>query len=170
MNRSTNFNFYLPTNADPMNISDLTYNFEQIDAQLAVANNLTTTASGKVLDARQGKVLKEKLDGLSSYWTLINDVSLTSSYVMDYAWDNRAFEDYELLIFSCILDGWEMANYMIPYGKFSTRTGVSMHFWEGQNVIEVDVKWVSRNAYQAKYMGSPSGTVKLACYGIHRNI
>lgn len=32
MNRSTNFNFYLPTNADPMLVSDLTYNFEQIDA------------------------------------------------------------------------------------------------------------------------------------------
>lgn len=60
MNRSTNFNFYLPTNADPMLVSDLTYNFEQIDDKLAVANNLTTTAAGKVLDARQGKVLSDR--------------------------------------------------------------------------------------------------------------
>lgn len=30
-----------------------------------VANNLTTTAAGKVLDARQGKVLKDLIDGLT---------------------------------------------------------------------------------------------------------
>lgn len=29
-----------------------------------IANNLTTTASGKVLDARQGKALKDYVDGL----------------------------------------------------------------------------------------------------------
>lgn len=31
-----------------------------------VANNLTTTASGKVLDARQGKALKELIDGVGT--------------------------------------------------------------------------------------------------------
>ena len=31
-----------------------------------VANNLTTTASGKVLDARQGKALKELIDNLNT--------------------------------------------------------------------------------------------------------
>ena len=29
-----------------------------------IANNLTTTASGKILDARQGKALKDYVDGL----------------------------------------------------------------------------------------------------------
>ena len=35
------------------------------DTGLSVANNLTTTASGKVLDARQGKKLKDLIDALT---------------------------------------------------------------------------------------------------------
>lgn len=77
MDRSTNFNFYLPTNADPMRIADLTYNFEQIDSKLAVANNLTTTAAGKVLDARQGKILKDLIDNIGKIVKLETD-SVTS--------------------------------------------------------------------------------------------
>ena len=42
-----------------------------------VANNLTTTASGKVLDARQGKALKDLADGLST------DVGTLKGYLPD---------------------------------------------------------------------------------------
>ena len=54
MNRSTNYGFYLPTNADPMLVSDLTYNFEQIDPELAdrlklTQQTLTTAQKSQVL-------------------------------------------------------------------------------------------------------------------------
>lgn len=42
-----------------------------------VANNLTTTGSGKVLDARQGKALKELVDGLDTQLDLFYPDSKT---------------------------------------------------------------------------------------------
>lgn len=87
MNRSEKFNFYLPQNIDPIDVSNFDYNFEIIDENLiteeqeltstqkanaranldlgdaalqTVANNLTTSSAGSVLDARQGKVLNDK--------------------------------------------------------------------------------------------------------------
>lgn len=39
MNRSTNFNFYLPQNTDQVDVSQFDYNFEIIDEQLAPAVN-----------------------------------------------------------------------------------------------------------------------------------
>ena len=84
MNRSEKFNFYLPQNIDPIDVSNFDYNFEIIDENLiteeqslsstqkanaranldlgdaalqTVANNLTTSSAGSVLDARQGKAL-----------------------------------------------------------------------------------------------------------------
>ena len=87
MNRSEKFNFYLPQNVDPIDVSNFDYNFEIIDENLiteeqeltstqkanaranldlgdaalkAVANNLTTSSAGSVLDARQGKALGDR--------------------------------------------------------------------------------------------------------------
>ena len=48
-------------------ISDVTNLQTSLDAKVNtsdIANNLTTTTSGKVLDARQGKALKDYVDGL----------------------------------------------------------------------------------------------------------
>ena len=82
MNRSSKFNFFLPQNTDPIEVSDFNSNFETIDANLLtkaqslsseqkaavranvdlnVANNLTTTAAGSVLDARMGKTLGDRV-------------------------------------------------------------------------------------------------------------
>jgi len=49
----------------------------------AVANNLTTTASGSVLDARQGKALKDSIDSVSdelryTMYSSVTDLGLTS--------------------------------------------------------------------------------------------
>lgn len=99
MNYSTKFNFSLPENTDPLDINDITANFETIDANLLTeeqslsstqknnartniglgsaatkdtANNLTTSASGSVLDARQGKALKDSLDATDAAVAQIN--------------------------------------------------------------------------------------------------
>ena len=88
MNRSNKFNFYLPQNSDPISVSDFNYNFQLIDDNLitasqswtntqkstartniglgdaatkSVVNNLDQTASGAVLDARQGKAISDAL-------------------------------------------------------------------------------------------------------------
>lgn len=88
MNRSSKYQFYLPQSTDPISVSDFNYNFGLIDDNLItasqswtstekstartniglgdsatkdVANNLTTTSSGSVLDARQGKALNDKI-------------------------------------------------------------------------------------------------------------
>ena len=51
MNRSTNFNFYLPENSDYRDVSQLTYNFDTIDTQLAATNGRQTGISAGTLTA-----------------------------------------------------------------------------------------------------------------------
>lgn len=47
-----------------------------------VANNVTTTSEGYLLDARQGKVLKDSVDALSGkFTTIINPVNLTNNLI-----------------------------------------------------------------------------------------
>lgn len=79
MNRSTNFNFYLPTNADPMLVSDLTYNFEQIDGAMLSKEQQTLTDSQKA-QARsnieaEGSIYTEKgsFNSLESLSTALNN-------------------------------------------------------------------------------------------------
>lgn len=112
MNRSTKYNFYLPQNTDPIDVSNFDYNFEVIDENLlteeqsltstqkstartnlglgdaalkTVANNLTTTSTGKVLDARQGKALNEKATANANAVTAIENglavVSVANTHV-----------------------------------------------------------------------------------------
>lgn len=45
----------------------------------SLANNLTTTASGKALDARQGKALKELIDALDARVTAIEPAAETTT-------------------------------------------------------------------------------------------
>ena len=101
MNRSSKFNFFLPQNTDPIEVSDFNSNFETIDANLLtkaqslteaqkaavranadlnVANNLTTTAAGSVLDARQGKILGDKLAFPNTVRTLTSNDNLNNLY------------------------------------------------------------------------------------------
>lgn len=96
MNRSSKFNFFLPQNTDPIEVNDFNSNFETIDANLLtkaqnlteaqkaavranadlnVANNLTTAAAGSVLDARQGKAL---YDLINSRETIANNSNFNS--------------------------------------------------------------------------------------------
>lgn len=100
MNRSTKYNFYLPQNTDPIDVSNFNDNFEIIDDNLItqeqsftstqketargnldlggaalqdVANNLTTTSEGSVLDARQGKALNDKATANGNSVSAIQD-------------------------------------------------------------------------------------------------
>ena len=107
MNRSEKFNFYLPQNIDPIDVSNFDYNFEIIDENLiteeqeltstqkanaranldlgdaalkTVANNLTTTSEGSVLDARQGKALGDRTTANESAVSAIrNSIAIVAS-------------------------------------------------------------------------------------------
>ena len=56
-----------------------------------VANNLTTTASGKVLDARQGKALKELVDNVSTELDLVYPDSKTLVLLSSTASSTKKF-------------------------------------------------------------------------------
>lgn len=109
MQRSTNLNMYLPGNGDPQDITQISWNFDTLDGEVltksaqtltssqktqirtnlglggsataSVANNLTTTASGSVLDARVGPLLAQSIylsnddDTWSEIWTKLNALS-----------------------------------------------------------------------------------------------
>ena len=58
-----------------------------------IANNLTTTSSGKVLDARQGKTLSDQISGKLSTSNIANNLTTTSSgYALD-ARQGKALND-----------------------------------------------------------------------------
>ena len=64
-------------------------------ASQAVANNCTTTAAGSVLDARQGKVLMDKANQLSSelYQSVSNTDSMTLIDAIGHICDNYITSD-----------------------------------------------------------------------------
>lgn len=106
MQRSDNLNLYLPGNGDSQDITQISWNFDKLDdevltksaqtltasqqeqivtnlglggaATAAVANNLTTSAAGSVLDARQADDLAENIrlastdDTWAEVWAKIN--------------------------------------------------------------------------------------------------
>ena len=56
-----------------------------------VANNLTTTASGKVLDARQGKALKDLIEGVGGELDLVYPDSKTLVLLSSTASSTKRF-------------------------------------------------------------------------------
>lgn len=54
----------------PQNLTEEQKATVRANVDLNVANNLTTTAAGSVLDARQGKVLKDAVDGIKGNLTI----------------------------------------------------------------------------------------------------
>lgn len=138
MNRSTKYQFYLPQNTDPISVNDFNYNFGIIDANLltkeqtltnaekqaargniglgdaatkSVANNLNTTASGSVLDARQGKALDDKISKRSfDYYNIAGNggsasIELESNSRYFVIVDSTANTARDLMIVSCSSNG-----------------------------------------------------------------
>ena len=61
------------------------------DVTSKVANNLTTTASGKILDARQGKALKDLIDGISN--SVVNNLTTSEEGMILDARQGKALKD-----------------------------------------------------------------------------
>lgn len=80
-----------------------------------VANDLVTTVEGKVLDARQGKVLEEKITDLNSKSYEI--IKSSNGYVKKYA-DGR-FEAYVRTTIQNVFNFTQIGNSGIYYASFS---------------------------------------------------
>ena len=137
MNRSSKYNFYLPQNSDPISVSDFNYNFQLIDDNLitasqtwsstqkstartnlglgaaatcAVVNGLGETSSGSVLDARQGKVLDDKIAkrALTTYSISANSsvtISLDTGSRYLIITHSTATTVKEIMLVSCATNG-----------------------------------------------------------------
>lgn len=77
-------------------------------ASKAVANNVTTTGEGSVLDARQGKVLKDEINQLNSN-LLKSTVLYSGSRAIDSAgvWnETHSFTNFDYVVFTLSAQGW----------------------------------------------------------------
>lgn len=117
-------------------------------ASQAVANNCTTTAAGSVLDARQGKVLMDKANQLSSETARIN-VYVGSDGKLHFV--NKAGADS-----------------VLPFN--SGKTSYSVHFWmyddgDGSSssfVIPTDTSRIHINSFSSSNVGhTPNGICKI---------
>ena len=91
---SANLKMTLPESFDKVDVSVLSNNFSLIDSAFdqtispdEVANNLATAEGGKVLDARQGKALNDRLVKYENVVKVTDDgIDLNGKYI-----DNALF-------------------------------------------------------------------------------
>lgn len=186
MNRSSKFNFFLPQNTDPIEVSDFNSNFETIDANLLtkaqsltdaqkaavranvdlnVANNLTTTEAGSVLDARQGKVLKDSLDAMAktyNYGFIQSGSSITDqllTYVNTYHTGEAAISVRFQITASTYPSGLPEATNVWKYahGEFKIRTTGQNNSIDGMLILygfnsnTIAIKACANGVFQAEW-------------------
>lgn len=80
MNRSTNYNFYLPENSDYRDVSQFNYNFETIDSALFNVGKVTSggTSNVAVPDATYTTISSVTL--AAGVWVIYGGFSWTSSF------------------------------------------------------------------------------------------
>ena len=99
MNRSTNMNFYLPTNADPMRIADLVYNFETIDSDVLTKNAQTLTAAQKT-QIKSNLGISSSIDNMIPQ-KIIQEQSSSTSKTLNLGNNSRAFIVYITNAYTC---------------------------------------------------------------------
>jgi len=91
---SGNLNLTLPESFDKVDISVLSNNFMLLDiafgqklGKTEIANDVATTQEGKVLDARQGKALNDRIEKFEDAINIkTNSIDLNGKYI-----DNALF-------------------------------------------------------------------------------
>ena len=123
---------------------------------------------GKIV-ANPGMV--DSLNSKMTYDTLINFQQITSSYVTRNTYNSRKFSDYKMLVFTPYENNWARASCIVPKFVFENATGIDIRYYQGGNLIEVDIKRTSDTSYDAKYIGTPpSGEgVFIYCFGLLGN-
>lgn len=122
-------------------------------ASQAVANNCTTTAAGSVLDARQGKVLMDKANQLSSELdnsnrlTMLFDDGLYPQEVGETLTYNikQDINEYKEMLFLCSMDSDCLREIRVPIALSNVRLGVSYYVDESYNcALEIIFNWTNK--------------------------
>lgn len=99
-----------------------------------VANNLTTTAEGYVLDARQGKNLNDKIENLrSGKWTVTTVVSEVSSKTY-----TTSTTEHDFLVVRGVVDNTTLTEWL-PLGIVGTLGGWPIKLAHGSNAIDLTI-------------------------------
>lgn len=185
MNRSEKFNFYLPQNIDPIDVSNFDYNFEIIDENLiteeqeltstqkanaranldlgdaalqTVANNLTTSSAGSVLDARQGKALGDRTTANESAVSAIrNSIAIVASGNTHGA--ITAGQYVYVHSHSSLNEGLYTANSNISANATLSASNLTAVSGGGLNALNSNIKILYSKTYTVSFDAYGSGTI-----------
>ena len=147
-------------------------------AYLAVANNCTTTQAGSLLDARQGKVLMDKANQLSSElakskkWTLLNvaaDLEITQEMINTYEEFLITVVSNDTVLGNIILPSWHSIFQTDEYiGKY-LYLGGWYHNAENCGMIQIykfrNFGWTTNPALYCCSINGQFVTVNIALFG-----
>lgn len=170
-NQNTAMAFYEPGLTATHNIpagSYVFWNNGAYKAAQAISNGeaLTTTNLSALPTGGFSNDIFNTLNNKITYETIINMQQITTSYVTRGTYNNRKFSDYDLLIFTPNANSWSRGSCIIPVWLFENYTGVDIRFYQGENLIEVDIKRTSDTTFDAKYIGNLDTGCFINCFGL----
>ena len=125
------------------------------------------TANSTVFEAVSDgglNALNSKITSMDfGYYSVIEGVSLTTSYTEIPTYGSRKFSDYKVIEILASKDNWVFLVGVIPTSSFPNRTGVACFISPG---IEVDVKYKSDTSVEAKYISSNTVSIVLQIFAI----
>ena len=155
-----NLGLRIPVGTDPASVDDINYNSNLLDTVLGAVGN---TSVKDQLDE-----LSDQIASINGYQTLVNNQAITTSYATYSTYNNRKFSDYYLLVVSCDIGGtWRSNTALIERGAFSTGHNVAIYIHDGNNTIEIDVKYKSDTSIEAKYSGTAQSTIMVHILGLY---
>lgn len=133
---------------------------------LVSGTNLTPTENA--LNALNGNIAAVQEN--ASYYTLINQITLTTQYVTHSLYNGRKFSDYDLIVVTPMANSWARASSVMSKNTFTQLTGIDVRYPQGSSsdIIEVDVKYKSDTEIECKYIGNSQNTVYLYVYGLFK--
>lgn len=108
------------------------------------------------------------LENRANYWTLLNSISLPTSYTEVQLYGSRKLSDYSVLIFTPNEGGWFRNSLIVSTTAFNANVGCAVYYPSNSSGahIEVDIKPKSDTSVEVKYIGTPYGNLYLSMYGI----
>lgn len=102
-----------------------------------------------------------------TYWTMLDGITLTSSYVTKTTYNNRKISDYEYFVVELLIGDWLYNGGIFTRQRLINNVGYALFTHSGGNVFEVDIKYKSDTSFDVKYIGSTGSTVKLYIWGLN---
>ena len=104
--------------------------------------------------------------GRNKLRSLLTKTTITSSYSTYNTYDGRKISDFKLIAIVAYRGNWSMGSLIIPKQNFVNATGaLIMSAWNGTS-IEFDIKYNSDTSFQAKYISTDTGTMRIEVLGM----